>query len=544
MFNLLIVDDDEEIRQGLIQKIDWNKYGFNIIGGAQNGREAIDIIENVLPDLIITDISMPIMNGLELAEYVHSTHPTVKTVIVTGYDDFRFAQQAIKYGVEDYVLKPVLPKDIEELINKIKRKLEHDFIQKENLVKLKEHFNESLPIIREKFLSLIIEGHVNEKELDRKLNTIKLSLNGNAYIIAAGEFGLVSKEDSIFGEEDTELMRFAVLNIAKEIIEKHTIGETLFHDNEMIIIFSFNILENNDNHNSIILKRIYLILDEIRQSVEKYLKIKISFGVGSITNSLLRLKESYKAALSALEYKLIVGESGIIFIYDLEPMRKNTVYYDEQIEQKLISAIKFGTEKSIDESINNICNIFIGSNVPFHEYQLYFIELAAALSKLCRDFEIDTLDVLGVQNIYIDVLKLKSLNEIKEWIRELSIKIMSFIYSSRQKSTQTLLKKAQDYVQANFCDENLSIQKVADYLHISQSYLSIIFKKETGDTFLKYLVKVRMNAAIEFLNSSYKLAEVAERIGYPDMSYFSYFFKKNYGMSPREYRNKLVETKE
>ncbi len=546
MYKLLVVDDEEEVRQGLIQKIEWHKYNFEIIGEAQNGREALDIIEEIVPDIIITDISMPIMNGLELSEYVKLNYPTIKTVILTGYDDFNYAQQAIRFGVEDYILKPVLPKDIDELLIKLNNKLQLEIEQKENIIRLKEHFNESLPIIRDKYLSLIVEGNIDENELKSKINFFKLNLRGSCFVIAAANIDNSGHEDKIFTLNDTELMRFAVINIAKEIIDKYSIGEALFHHSELVFIFSFNDThESGVCNNDTIFRKVYSVLEEIRQNVEKFLKLTVTIGVGSVFSSLTRIKDSYKSALSALEYKLIIGESKIIFIEDLEPKRKEVIAFDEQTERRLVSAVKFGTEKEVKEVVNDIFNKLVGTKAAFQEYQLYLVEVVAAISRICRDFEIDAPDILGIRtNLYVEMLEFRSFNEIRNWMEAICIKLMRFISESRQNTTQMLLKKAQDYVLGNFSDEGLSIQKVADYLHISQSYLSMIFKKETGETFLKYLVGVRLNAAIELLQGAYKTAEIAERVGYPDISYFSYFFKKNFGMSPREYRNKFVTKKE
>ncbi len=546
MYKLLVVDDEEEVRHGLIQKMEWCKFDFEIIGEAQNGREAIDIIEEIVPDIIITDISMPIMNGLELSEYIKFNYPTVKTIILTGYDDFNYAQQAIRYGVEDYILKPVLPKDIEALLINLRDKLQLEKEHKENIIKLKEHFNESLPIIRDKYISLIVEGNINENELSCKVSYFNLNLNGSCYVIAAAGIDNSNSKEKIFADSDTDLMRFAAINIAKEIVDKYSIGEALFHNSELLIIFSFkDTFENVTCNTDTIFRKVYSVLEEIRQNVEKFLKLTVTFGVGSVVNSLTRIKDSYKAALSALEYKLVIGESKIIFIEDLEPKRKDVIAFDEHTERRLVSAVKFGTEKELKEVVNDIFNNLMGTKAVFQEYQLYLVEIVASMSRICRDFDIDVSYILGIRtNLYNEMLEFRSLNEIKTWMEGVCTKLMKFIQNSRKNTTQILLKKAQDYVGGNFSDEALSIQKVADYLHISQSYLSMIFKKETGETFLKYLVSVRLNAAIELLQGSCKTTEIAERVGYPDISYFSYFFKKNYGMSPREYRNKFVIKKE
>ena len=541
MYKLTIVDDEEEVRRGILQKIDWNKFGFEVSGEAENGREALDLIEENIPDVVITDITMPLMNGLELAAILRDRYPTVKTVILTGFDDFKYAQQAIKYGVADYILKPVLPKDIGDLISKLKMQIDDEIAQKEDVVKLRRHYNESLPVMRDKFLALLITGSPGENEVEKKIASFQLNLIGNAFVAAAANIDANSFRNSIFEEKDIELVKFAVLNISQEIIAKHSFGEVFFHDDNLVFIAGFMDLEKTSA-----LGKSFSILDEIRQNVEKYLKINITIGVGSICPSLVRLRDSYKTALTAIDYKLVIGSNKVIFIEDLEPQTTNNVVFDEGKEKALISGIKFGAQQDISDAVDALFTDISGMKASFTEYQLYLIEIAAAISRLTRNFQLDTGEIFGFgSSLYEEIFKFKTINEVRNWVEEICIKLMLHISSKRQNTTKMLLDKAKDYILNNYGDDELSIHKVANHLHISPSYLSLIFKKNTEVTFLKYIVSIRLEAAKDLLvNSDLKTTEIAERIGYPDINYFSYFFKKNFGVSPREYRNNIVQKKE
>lgn len=541
MYKLIIVDDEEEVRKGVIQKIKWSKFNFEIAGEAENGREALDLIEENIPDVVITDITMPLMDGLELAAVLKGSYPTVKTVILTGFDDFKFAQQAIKYGVADYILKPVLPKDIEDLIEKLKNQIDEEIAQKEDIVMLRRHYNESLPVIRDRFLTLLITGRPNENEVEKRIAGFSLNLGGNVFVVAAANIDASSFKNNIFEENDTELVKFAVLNISQEIIAKHSFGEVFFHDENLVIIAGFR-----DSEKTSVLSKSFSILEEIRQNVEKYLKINITIGLGSICNSLVRLRDSYKTALTALDYKLVIGGDKVIFIEDLEPQTADNVVFDEGKEKALISGIKFGTQKDVTEAVDALFNDISGIKASFTEYQLYLIEIAASISRLTRDFQLDAGEIFGLgSSLYEEIFKFKTVNEVRNWVEEICIKLMKHISSKRQNTTEMLLEKAKDYILSNYGEDDLSIQKLANHLHISPSYLSLIFKKDAGVTFLKYLVSIRLEAAKDLLRSSdLKTTEIAERIGYPDINYFSYFFKKNFGMSPREYRNNFMQKKE
>lgn len=537
MYKLVIVDDEEEVRKGIIQKIEWDKYNFEVTGEAENGREALELIEENVPDIVITDITMPLMDGLELAAILKESYPTVKTVILTGFDDFKFAQQAIKYGVVDYILKPILPKDINTLVAKLQSQIDDEIAQKEDMVKLRQHYNESLPVIRERFLTLLITGKPDEAEVKKRISAFNLRLNGNIFVIAAANVDADNFKNNIFKECDTELVKFAVLNISQEILSRRYFGEVFFHDENLVIIASFN---NTDKTS--VLNKSFSILDEIRQNVEKYLKINITIGLGSLCFSLSRLRESYKSAISALDYKLVIGGNKVIFIEDLESQTADSIVFDDSKEKALISGIKFGTQKDVKKAVDTLFEDLSGMKTSFTEYQLYLIEITALISRLARDFQLDAAEILGLRSsLHEEIFKFKSIDEVRNWIEEISIKLTRHISRKRQNTTKMLLEKAKDYIHSNYSEDDLTIQKLADHLHISPSYLSLIFKKDAGVTFLKYLVNIRLNAAKELLSTTdMKTMEIAERIGYPDVNYFSYFFKKNYGISPREYRNKFI----
>ncbi len=541
MYKLIIVDDEEEVRKGIIQKIDWKRFNFEVVGEAENGREALDLIEENVPDVVITDITMPLMDGLKLASLLKDNYPTVKTVILTGFDDFKFAQQAIKYGVADYILKPVMPKDINELIGKLETRINEEIAQKEDIVMLRKHYSESLPVIREKFLTQLISGSPEEREIKTRVCEYGLKLEGDIFAVAAVNIDSISFKNNVFEEKDMEVVKVAVMNISKEIVEKHSFGEVFFYDDNLVIIAGFRECERNS-----VFGRSFSVLEEIRQNIEKFLKISITIGLGRLGNSLSKLKESYRTALTALEYKLIIGGNKVIFIEDLEPLTTDNIIFDEKKEKVLISSIKFGTKDEVIKAVDILFNDIYGMKASIMDYHMYLMEITAAINKLIRSFQMDSGEIFGKDfSSYEEEFRNKSLDEIRIWVERACIILMERITNKRQNTTEILLEKAKDYIRNNYGDNELSIQKVADYLHISPSYLSMIFKKEANVTFLKYLVNIRLEVAKDLLsNNDLKTFQIAEKIGYPEINYFSYFFKKNFGMSPREYRNQFPQGKE
>ena len=535
MFKVLLVDDEEEVRIGIKNKIDWNHYGFEVIGEAENGREALDFFDESVPDIVITDINMPFMDGLELTAAIKDEYPAVKIIILTGFDDFKFAQTSIKYGVTDYILKPVLPKDINELLEKLKNQILSEIAEKEDIEKLRLHYQESLPVLKENFMvSLVLRKPTSEYTI-AKINEMNIRLRGAWFAAAICKIDSESIKASGFTEDEIELKRFAVFNIIIETLEKHNIGETFILDDGIVIILGIDCKERTKARN-----KMFSVLDETRQSICKYLRLTVSIGLGRIYNNLEDIRESYLSSITARSYKLILSGNKVIFVEDLEPGVNNFFHLDRDKEEVLVASIKFRSEKEVTETVDSLFNELSETGASLKEYQLYFTEIISSLMKLARLFKVESSDVLpDKSDMYMEFNSFESIGHAKSWINELSINLMKNISRKRINTTQVLFEKARDHMVENFSDDELTIQKLSEILFISPSYLAIIFKKEAGETFLKFLMRIRLEKAKDLLlDSSRKIAEVAVSVGYPDVSYFSYFFKKNTGQSPREYKKK------
>lgn len=533
MYKLILVDDEAEVRQGIIHKIDWAVYNFQVVGEAENGKEALDIIEKDIPDIVVTDIRMPIMDGLELSAILRERFPTVKIIILTGFDEFKYAQQAIKLDIVEYVLKPVTSKDIIEILSKIRTQIDSEIAQREDVKTLKEHYAKSLPVMRDKFLTSMITREMKKKEIDEKVAVYGLGLHGSSF--AAAVISIDSNTiKGINFEGDVDLARFAVLNISEEIIAKHSFGAAFINNDYVVLIARFEAIEKES-----MLNKTFNILNEIRMNIEKYLKFTVTIGLGTICESLTLISDSFKNAATALDYKFVIGTNRAIYIEDLEQQYVEKVVFDDSKEQMLRTSIKVGTMEEMVETIDSLFKDIGDMKASFKDYQIYLLEIIATITKVSKGLQLDTGEMFGFNsNLFAELYKFDTIDEVKDWIKAICLKLMNYISSKRQDSCKLLVENAAEYVVKNYGDEDLSINKTSKYLHISPSYFSAIFKKETGETFLNFLVKVRLDAAKELLlSTNMKTSEIAEKVGYPDPHYFSYFFKKHYGLSPKEYKN-------
>jgi two-component system response regulator YesN len=531
MYKLIIVDDEEEVRKGVLKKIEWDKYGFEIVGEAENGREALDIAERTFPDVVITDIKMPFMNGIELAKHLRDRFPTTKVIILTGFDEFEYAHKAIKLNVIEYVLKPISAKELIDVLVKTKALLDEEMKEKKNIDALREHYVRSLPLLKEKFLATLISNTLNKSEIEERAKNYSIDLKGNNFVVSTVR---VENYSDNAGYEERELLAFALLNVINEIIAKYNIGTAFMYSSDVVIINVFKDIER-DRATKIALK----VMDEIRQSIEKYINLSVTIAVGTFCSDVTLINNSYKNSLAALDYRMLLGSVKIIWIEDVEPKSKDRILFDNAKEHALSSSLKVGTEEDINNTIDELFNEIIRSKASIKDYQIYLMEIITAILKVAKGSDINLSEAFGEgYNLFTDLFRFNDLNEIKSWLKNICMKIMETISLGRQDISKTIVKDAKEFIDSHYTESELGINDVCSFLHISPTYFSSIFKKETKTTFVNYLTQVRMNAAKELLKSTnMKAFEIAEKVGYSEPNYFSYSFKKNFGVSPSEFRN-------
>ena len=542
MYKLILVDDEEEVRKGIVQKINWQQYGFDLVGQAENGREALEIAEKFTPDIVITDIKMPFMDGLELSEALKKRFPTIKIIILTGFDEFEYAQKAINLNVIEYVLKPLSSKELIKVLVRVKTQIDEEMLKKEDMEVLKEYYEKSLPILKEKFLIYLITSKLGKEEIQEKCKNYNINLNGSRFVVAAINinYQLTYHDEDMNNSNELDVIRFAVFNIVEEIVNKYGRGIVFMHNQYIVLIDPFF-----EESNSTIFNKTHSILEEIRQSVEKYLKTTITIGLGTIIKDISNISDSYRNAISALDYRLIMGNNRVIWIEDIEPSNKEKITFDEIMEHDLSSSIKVGTEKEVIETIDRIFFKHAGAKVHFKDYQIFLLEALTTIIKTAEGLNVDLLDIFGEHyNLFVELYEFNDLNQVKNWFKSISIKIMRYIIKDRKDTCALLVEKAKIYISKNYSESNITINTLCYYLHISPTYFSFIFKRETKTTFINYLTQIRMDASKELIkNTKMKSFEIAYKVGYSEPNYFSYCFKKHFRISPSEYRNSLEEMK-
>lgn len=567
MYRVLLVDDEEDVREGLVIEVDWEALDLRIVGLAENGREALEMAERVEPDIVVTDISMPFMDGLELARRLRERNPLVKVVILTGYDEFDYARQAVSLSVDEYLLKPFSAGHLTELLTRLRAQMASEVAEREDVQQLRDHYYTSLPLVQADLMATLLHRQKSPAYIHDKAKQCGLNLNGERYGVSVltlhmeGEgkknghqVGAIPQESirtdnvsenkgnhgsggSLRQSEDAELKQFAALNIAEEVWKEQGAGHAFMHQEAIVLLFIDRWGQGEGE------KRQQHALENVIRSINHYLRIPATVGSGSMVDSLSDVKHAYEDALLALDYRLVPGTDSLIYIADVERQTAGKLRFDELKQQALTRTLKAGTRTELEDALEIIFREITVEHGR-GDIQLYLIEVLTTVWKAAQASGEDMEDIFGSGfQLYADMFRLPGLSEAQDKVREVCVLVQHRIASGRQHVYKDIVEQALRFTKEHYADPDLSIQKVCGYLHISSGYFCGIFKKEVQLTFLQYLMQIRMEAAKELLRSTeLKSFEIAERVGFAEPNYFSFCFKKHIGVSPKEYRKQFALT--
>ena len=533
LYKIMLVDDEEEARKSIVSKIDWEKAGYDFVGDAENGQDAMEKIEALEPNVIITDIHMPYMSGLELAKWVQQKYPSIKVIILSGYSQFEYAQEAMRYGVKEYILKPIDVEALNDVLTRVRDSLNEEIEARKNIAMLMENYNASLPTLREQFLNKLIRNsnhyHLDREEIETKIKRFELDLLGARKWTCAVVDIEIDKID-VLGEltGDRELIPISVRKLLEEKITVYC-RNAIFSsalDSRIVIIFAID--ETNTQTGLMDVLR-----DVCRESL-RTLGVPITMGFGDSKTDILNIEESYNAAVDAIGYKRVIGIGGVIYIQDVEPVNVGILKCDEKEENDIISVIKFGPEERIKEVVENIYQKMTSTRVHVRQSKAYMFSIVACVVNLMQQYEINT-DAMSDYSYIIS--RLNNVKDFKEWLIEICKDLNSRIQLKRETTTKQIIKEAKEYINHNYQNPALSVEIICKHLHMSPAYFSTLFKKEMSQTYVAYLTDLRLNKAVELLNTTdYKTYVIAEMVGYQEQNYFSYVFKKKFGIPPTKYR--------
>lgn len=521
MYSVVIVDDEEHIRRAMIEKVDWSNAGFEIIGDAENGIDALELVEQHEPDLLITDIKMPLMGGLELAAKVREICPATQIVILSGYDDFQYAQTAITYNIISYLLKPISAEEMFTELCKIKLRMDERF----NEIRGTAHLDYDAVVHRletTQFLLPLLLG-TSEDTPDDEVIADRAQQLGITESGKKTEFiVLVSKFRNDHGSSCTNPKHIEFVNA---ILHRYMKAESFFVNGRIVTL---GILCAADE-----MEQMQFLLRELVQSASKVLNQKCTVGVSRKIATLSQCSGAYFDAVTARRYTSD-GSGEVRFIADQEHGAGCEFEYVEKSVFTLEQLLKVGTKDRIREFFDSLYNEENKNSLDYLVIQI----LATVYRTVSAVSDNKALPELIASNpIYAKATFYDYEQNVKEDLTELCSDAREIIARYQKQDTEKLCDRVIQIIESDFGDEKLSLTGVSSQLNVSPNYLSALIKKKKKVNFINLLTEKRMKVANDMLVcSNMKILEIAQRCGYNDQHYFSYCFKKYYGVSPIKMR--------
>lgn len=533
-YKIMLVDDEEEVRTSIISQVNWEKLGFCVVADAENGEEALEKIDIYEPDVIMTDIRMPYMDGLSLIKKVRSKYPNIKFLIFSGFDDFEYAKEAIALSVSEYILKPINSEELSEIFVKIKKNLDGEIEHRRDIARLRQNYMTNLPLLRNQFLFNLLNSKLSEAEIELRLKEYEIDLAlAKKYQVACVDIEYEKMPINPKLGLQKELVALSVINLLKDKLEEFY-RVSVFNsmgDDRILLIIAIDEKSKNASVTD--------LLRAICKESIKVLGVSLSIGLGDKKTSILELSLSYKASLEAIGYKQVVGMGEVIYIKDVEPKSIGVLYFDDKEDENLSAAIKFGPIEKINTDIDNILYKLENSKVHFRQKQAYVFSIINVIIRLMQQYEISLIKFDADSYGYIDIIeKLQNFEEFKSWLKDICSRLYLSMQEKRESNSRQIITEAKMYILENYANEELSVDMICKHFHMSSAYFSTLFKKEVGQTCIAYITELRLNKAVELLNTTDdKTYMIANKVGYVEQNYFSYVFKKKYGVSPSKYRN-------
>ena len=514
MYRVIIVDDEPVIRRGLRETIEWDSLGLEVAGEAADGLEALNLVREIRPEILITDIRMPDMDGLELIREVRKLDFNVKITILSGYSDYDYLKAAIRLGVDNYLLKPI---DNDELISNLKNAVSE--IEKEAVTSLQ--IRQGTDLLRSNTLRRLMTGRISAEELKEKAEFLHIPLDAEMYICA-----VCSVNRQVPAENREQFFREIVTDRSRE-------GQMAFMDEDgnLALVLAFSKARADR-------QEVQQMLEALAEKATREQEIPLMIGAGRATESFGQIRDSYQSAKAALEYGAFLKNGGVIW-YDEVPEAPRAEQIPDRIDyDRMKEHIRRGEQEELKTYLEKTLEETIAEAVPsLRRIRDLIMHIAVRMTDCFRQ-------IYGSMNAfrepedfdYSRLFSLRSYSDMRDWLFRLCDGLFAANRTLLGRST-SIVGLAVDYITKHY-REGVTLRQVASVCHVNTSYLGQIFRKETGIAFTDYVNALRIREAERLLaDPTLKVYEVAERVGFTDYHYFLKIFRKVTGKSPTDVRN-------
>ncbi|MDX8045526.1 response regulator [Gracilibacillus sp. S3-1-1] len=527
MKRVIIVDDEVQVRKGLHWKVDWEEEGFQIVNEAENGEEALLLMDNNQIDLVLTDVRMPVMDGIELAKKCKEYNRRMKVIILSGFSDFEYVKNSMKEGVKDYLLKPVDPEELQAVLRRMKKEMDDDRKQQLEIEKVRSLARNQLHEVQEQYLLHLVKGewfqhHIIEDRLKQlKLHSL-LQENVKAQFIT------VEVRDLNEDTDRAKQLQLAFQMLCKEMVENQD-GVFAFYDPNYANMMQLLRLVDKSSNPSFLVK-------SIQHYVRSLLRLEAVIGIGDEVTGLPNFKVGYISSLLSWSQSQVGNCSQM----SGEAVKKESITdFSPELERKIINAIEQSDLTQFRAELEWLLGDMNKQSVL--SFSLIANRILFSLSAIVKRYSVETAETQRfIWKVQQAIWELNAQKQVIDYLSQLASIIMEKVNNTRVSDGKFIVDGVKRYIDQHY-GSDITLSHLSELFYINSAYLSEIFKLQTGQNFSEYLVARRIVEAKKFLTDQHlKIIDVANLVGFSNSAYFGTVFKKRVGQTPVEYRKAIA----
>ncbi|WP_127532952.1 response regulator transcription factor [Paenibacillus kobensis] len=533
MFKVMIVDDEYYFRQALKISLPWEELGFRIAGEAKNGEEALARWDEIDPDIVLVDINMPIMDGIELLQNAKQREHAAKFIVLTGHSEFTYAKQAMQLGVFNYVLKPIDENELRSSLIDVKNLIYKERAIRLEIEQLKQQEQQYIPVLKDRFLNEWLQGGASDpSSIDERMRHLGIELNAPGYAVVVID---IDASEGPASEEERNIRKLAIRDIAQQFMQSCFPHASCYdpHDRLVLII---GCLDGSAD-------KLHALLAAVRNAVRTTHNFSVTIGVGNVCRDFESISVSYKEAVVALKHRFVLGGNQVIPHAMIADSGMKRSLFSVEKRSSLLMYMRVGNGSETEEWLAAFFRDARAKNASMEMLLVAGLEIVSTCLEFLAEMS-HSIDQVFQDAAQPDIMQLiqqmNTFSELESWIRSLVLRAMENVHGNKKKRAGKVVEEVKSYILNHYFNDELRIEDIARNVHLNYNHLCYVFKKETNMTINDYLTEVRMAKAKELFDRGEKVVQtIASQVGYADANYFGKCFKKYTGISPSKYVNNI-----
>lgn len=529
MYKVVLVEDEVFVRTSIKNMIPWEDINLSFCGEAQDGESALLLIQQVCPNILITDIKMPFMDGLQLSRTVKKNLPDIKIIILSGHDEFDFAQEALRIGVTEYILKPVRPEKLTEVLRKVAQQIDAELKEKEGIDALRKELGDNKIFARERYLNELSAGIMSLPEALDKAAGIGIDIIAGFYLVVNVEFGIQKEINGDHCKAGLGKIDVLVSNITRKYPDILSFRRSV-HERVFIL---------KDNEKGRLREKTDSLANYIKQLFAEYSDETSTIYLGSIRERIKGISESMNDADAAKDYTYVFKCDRVVDFEKISSGRNGNIEILKFDRSLLTEFLNFGDRNGIGEFLYRLLGFLAKPEMDsylfiYYTYLDIVITTAKFISSLGGRAEAILTELADLEK---SAIRIHTFNEFKTRVGEILDNALEYRDSKKNNKVNEIIAKTVKFIEENYSDPDISLITAANHVCVSPNYLSTIFSQSVGDTFSEYMTNIRIEQAKKLLKTTnMRTSEIAYAVGYSNPHYFSYIFKKVTGCTTKEFR--------